>query len=47
MNRPINELCTGEDWIPGSIRFLRWLVQDITREGEGDGASKGEEREGG
>ena len=42
-NRPIYELCTGSERMPGSSRFLRWWDQDINREGEG--ANEGGERE--
>ena len=42
-NHPMYELCTGEERIMGSSRFLWWWDQDISQEEEG-GASEGEDR---
>ena len=35
-NRTIYEICTGAEQMQGSIRFLQWWDQDLTREEEGD-----------
>ena len=44
-NHPICRICTGEDRMPGSRRFLLWWDQYLTREKVVDGARKGAERE--
>ena len=40
VNRPIYELCTGVDQIPGLSRFMRCWDQDLNSEEEGDRASE-------
>ena len=44
-NRPIYELCTGADQIPGPVRFMRLWDQDLNWEEEIDGDREGVERE--
>ena len=44
-NHPIYELCTGAERMPVSSRFMRWWDQYLKQEEEGNGASKGVDRE--
>ena len=44
-NLLIYELCTGAERMPVSSRFMRWWDQYLKQEEEGNGASKGVDRE--
>ena len=45
MNLPIYKLCMEVDRMPVLIRFVQWWYYDLNQEEEGNGTSKGLERE--